>query len=73
MYSAIGGIFAERSFKVAVVVDVDKAGAAADDDDVVAVVDDADLNYFAAVNGYVASALIVKDGFAQLRTGVETF
>ena len=72
MYSAIGGIFAERSFKVAVVVDVDKAGAAADDD-VVAVVDDADVNYFSAVNGYVASALIVKDGFAQLRTGVETF
>ena len=72
MYSAIGGIFAERSFKVAVVVDVDKAGAAADDD-VVAVVDDADVNYFAAVNGYVASALIVKNGFAQLRTGVETF
>ena len=71
MYSAIGGIFAERSFKVAVVVDVDKAGAAADDD-VVAVVD-ADVNYFAAVNGYVASALIVKDGFAQLRSGVETF
>ena len=70
MYSAIGGIFAERSFKV--VVDVDKAGAAADDD-VVAVVDDADVNYFAAVNGYVASALIVKNGFAQLRTGVETF
>ena len=70
MYSAIGGIFAERSFKVAVVVE---AGAAADDDDVVAVVDDADVNYFAAVNGYVASALIVKDGFAQLRTGVETF
>ena len=72
MYSAIGGIFAERSFKVAVVVDVDKAGAAAADDDVVAVVD-ADVNYFAAVNGYVASALIVKNGFAQLRTGVETF
>ena len=45
----------------------------ADDDDVVAVVDDADVNYFSAVNGYVASALIVKDGFAQLRTGVETF
>ena len=69
MYSAIGGIFAERSFKVAVVVE---AGAAAADDDVVAVVD-ADVNYFAAVNGYVASALIVKNGFAQLRTGVETF
>ena len=69
MYSAIGGIFAERSFKVAAVVE---AGAAADDD-VVAVVDDADVNYDAAVNGYVASALIVKDGFAQLRSGVETF
>ena len=72
MYSAIGGIFAERSFKVYVAVVVVEAGAAADDD-VVAVVDDADVNYFSAVNGYVASALIVKDGFAQLRTGVETF
>ena len=70
MYSAIGGIFAARSFKVAVVCVLGKAGA---DDDVGAVVDDADVNYFAAVNGYVASALIVKDGFAQLRTGVETF